>query len=151
MPPERDREPGLDGRRLETLFTAGNWERLVEEARRFLALQPDHPGAHYSLAWALTELKKYDEAGEHVRFLLAHHPEAGDTHRAAAFWYRRRGRGRAARRHIREGLRLDPAAYGEEIRRRTGVVPPKPALYDRLTGYENLAYTADIWRVSRKK
>lgn len=108
MPPERDREPGLDGRRLETLFTAGNWERLVEEARRFLALQPDHPGAHYSLAWALTELKKYDEAGEHVRFLLAHHPEAGDTHRAAAFWYRRRGRGRAARRHIREGLRLDP-------------------------------------------
>ncbi len=48
-------------------------------------------------------------------------------------------------------LGLDPAAFGEEIRRRTGVVPPKPALYDRLTGYENLAYTADIWRVSRKK
>jgi ABC-2 type transport system ATP-binding protein len=48
-------------------------------------------------------------------------------------------------------LGLDPAVDGEEIRRRTGVVPPKPALYDRLTGYENLAYTADIWGVSHKK
>ena len=48
-------------------------------------------------------------------------------------------------------LGLDPAVNGDEIRRRTGVVPPKPALYDQLTGYENLAYTADIWRVSHKR
>ncbi len=47
-------------------------------------------------------------------------------------------------------LGLDPETDGDEIRQRTGVVPPKPALYDRLTGWENLAYTADIWRVSRK-
>jgi ABC-2 type transport system ATP-binding protein len=47
-------------------------------------------------------------------------------------------------------LGLDPEVHGHEIRRRTGVVPPKPALYDRLTGWENLAYTADIWRVSHK-
>jgi ABC-type multidrug transport system ATPase subunit len=47
-------------------------------------------------------------------------------------------------------LGLDPETDGDEIRRRTGVVPPKPALYDRLTGWENLAYTADIWRVSHK-
>src|SRR5260221_2831288 len=32
---------------------------------------------------------------------------------------------------------LDPT-HGEEIRRRSGVVAAKPALYDRLTGYENL-------------
>ncbi len=47
-------------------------------------------------------------------------------------------------------LGLDPATDGEEIRQRTGVVPPKPALYDQLTGRENLAYTADIWGVSHK-
>ena len=48
--------------------------------------------------------------------------------------------------HIRV-LGLDPRINGDEIRQRAGVVPPKPALYDRLTGYENLAYTADIWGV----
>ena len=42
-------------------------------------------------------------------------------------------------------LGLDPIEDGDEIRRRSGVVPPKPALYDRLTGYDNLAYAAAIW------
>ena len=41
-------------------------------------------------------------------------------------------------------LGLDPEADGDEVRMRIGVVPPKPALYDRLTGWENLAFTADI-------
>ena len=45
-------------------------------------------------------------------------------------------------------LGLDPEADGDEVRMRIGVVPPKPALYDRLTGWENLAFTADIWGVS---
>jgi ABC-type multidrug transport system ATPase subunit len=48
-------------------------------------------------------------------------------------------------------LGLDPAKDGDEIRQRTGVVPPKPALYDRLTGRENLAFTADIWGMSHFK
>lgn len=42
-------------------------------------------------------------------------------------------------------LGLDPMVDGDEIRRRSGVVPPKPALYDRLTGLNNLQYAADIW------
>lgn len=49
--------------------------------------------------------------------------------------------------HVRV-LGLDPRRDGMEIRMRTGVVPPKPALYDRLTGRENLQFTADIWGVS---
>ena len=48
-------------------------------------------------------------------------------------------------------LGLDPKTDGKELRYRTGVVPPKPALYDVLTGWENLAFTADIWGVSHKK
>ena len=48
-------------------------------------------------------------------------------------------------------LGLDPKTDGKELRYRTGVVPPKLALYDVLMGWENLAFTADIWGVSHKK
>ena len=42
---------------------------------------------------------------------------------------------------------LDPAAHGGSVRRRCGVVPPKPAMYERLTGRENLAYAARLYEV----
>jgi ABC-2 type transport system ATP-binding protein len=42
-------------------------------------------------------------------------------------------------------LGLDPSTDGEEVRRRTGVVSAKPALYDRLTGWDNLRYAAELW------
>ncbi len=43
----------------------------------------------------------------------------------------------------------DPVSAGEQVRRRCGVVPPKPAMYDRLSGWQNLAYAADLFGVSR--
>jgi len=42
-------------------------------------------------------------------------------------------------------LGLDPVTQGDEVRRRTGVVSAKPALYDRLTGWDNLRYAAELW------
>jgi ABC-2 type transport system ATP-binding protein len=42
-------------------------------------------------------------------------------------------------------LGLDPVTDGDEVRARTAVVPPKPALYDQLSGWENLSFTADIF------
>jgi len=42
---------------------------------------------------------------------------------------------------------LDPTVEGEDVRRRCGMVSAKPALYDRLTGRDNLRYAADIWRL----
>ncbi len=44
-------------------------------------------------------------------------------------------------------LGLDPSddEQGQEIRSRCGVVPPKPAFYDQLTGWENLEFAAEIF------
>jgi ABC-2 type transport system ATP-binding protein len=41
-------------------------------------------------------------------------------------------------------LGLDPAVHGETVRRRCGVVSAKPALYDRLSGLDNLRYSASL-------
>jgi ABC-2 type transport system ATP-binding protein len=42
-------------------------------------------------------------------------------------------------------LGLNPVTDGNEVRARTAVVPPKPALYDQLNGWDNLRFTADIF------
>jgi ABC-2 type transport system ATP-binding protein len=42
----------------------------------------------------------------------------------------------------------DPLSHGEDVRRRCGVVAAKPALYDRLTGRDNLRYAAQLYGVS---
>lgn len=39
---------------------------------------------------------------------------------------------------------LDPIADGEAVRKRIGVVAAKPALYDRLSGYDNLLYPWEL-------
>ena len=40
---------------------------------------------------------------------------------------------------------LDPDREGHLVRPRCGVVSANPALYDRLTGYDNLAYSAELY------
>jgi ABC-2 type transport system ATP-binding protein len=43
---------------------------------------------------------------------------------------------------------LDPAGPdGNSVRRRCGVVAAKPALYDRLSGRDNLSYAAELYRL----
>ncbi|MEA2704403.1 MAG: type transport system ATP-binding protein [Actinomycetota bacterium] len=45
---------------------------------------------------------------------------------------------------------LDPrSSDGEQVRRRCGVVAAKPALYDRLTGRDNLRYAAELFGLGR--
>ena len=45
---------------------------------------------------------------------------------------------------------LDPSVHGEEVRRRCGVVSAKPALYDRLSGFDNLLYAAQLYEVPER-
>lgn len=40
---------------------------------------------------------------------------------------------------------LDPDRDGHEVRPRCGVVSAKPALYDRLSGHDNLVYSAELY------
>ncbi|MDH3755816.1 MAG: ABC transporter ATP-binding protein, partial [Acidimicrobiia bacterium] len=42
---------------------------------------------------------------------------------------------------------FDPRVNGDEVRPRCGVVSAKPALYDRLSGYDNLLYSAQLYEV----
>ena len=50
-------------------------------------------------------------------------------------------------------LGLEPARDddGTEVRRLCGVVPARPALYDRLTGHDNLQYAAALFEVDRRR
>ena len=44
---------------------------------------------------------------------------------------------------------LDPEVDGDDVRARCGVVSAKPALYDRLSGLDNLRYSAELYGVGR--
>lgn len=44
----------------------------------------------------------------------------------------------------------DPRDEGDRVRPRCGVVSAKPALYDRLSGYDNLLYSARLYGVERR-
>jgi ABC-2 type transport system ATP-binding protein len=47
-------------------------------------------------------------------------------------------------------LGLDPDPDGEDVRRECGVVSAKPALYDRLSGTDNLRYAAELHAVDKR-
>jgi ABC-2 type transport system ATP-binding protein len=51
--------------------------------------------------------------------------------------------------HVRT-FGLDPDRHGEQVRRRCGVVSAKPALYDRLSGWDNLQYAAELYGLGRR-
>ena len=44
---------------------------------------------------------------------------------------------------------LDPEVDGDDVRGRCGVVSAKPALYDRLSGLDNLSYSAELYGLGR--
>lgn len=49
-----------------------------------------------------------------------------------------------------ESLGFDPVSQGSSLRRRCGVVSAKPALYDRLTGRDNMLFAAELHGMGRR-
>lgn len=47
-------------------------------------------------------------------------------------------------------LGMDPVGDGRDLRQRCGVVSAKPALYDRLSGRDNLLFAAELYGMGRK-
>lgn len=45
---------------------------------------------------------------------------------------------------------VDPSEHGEQVRIRCGVVSANPALYERLTGWDNLVYSAKLYGINKK-
>ena len=68
---------------LPILSQAGNADRLVAEARRFLSADPEDLDAHFYLVMGHCNLRQFAHAERHVRELLRLEPESVNTHIAA--------------------------------------------------------------------
>lgn len=96
------------GRVLSILSSAGNAERLVAEARRFLARDPEDLDAHFYLVLGFCNLRRFPEAEHHVRELLRLDPESVNTHIAAVRLHLAKRNWKEAGRLAEEGMRIDP-------------------------------------------
>lgn len=90
------------------LSKAGNNERLVAEARRFLSLDPEDLDAHFYLVLGFCRLRSFPEAEHHVRELQRLEPESVNTHIAAVRFHLVKRNWKEAERLAKEGMRIDP-------------------------------------------
>jgi tetratricopeptide (TPR) repeat protein len=93
---------------LRHLSETGNSERLETEARRFLELNAEDFDAHCYLGLVLIDADRYGEAKPHLDFMLRTDATSVRTQIAAVSWHAGQERWRDARRHIAEGMRIDP-------------------------------------------
>jgi tetratricopeptide (TPR) repeat protein len=96
------------GRVLAILHGAGNAERLVAEARRFLARDPEDLDAHFYLVLGYCNLRRLSDAEPHVRELQRLEPESVNTHIAAVRFHTMKRSWKEAERLAKEGMRIDP-------------------------------------------
>lgn len=93
---------------LSNLLHAGNIDRLVEEALRFLERDPEDLDAHYFRCLGLIRLDCLPDAKHHVDSLLEMAPDSTEALHAAIQWNLCRRRYGAARKYLAEALRLAP-------------------------------------------
>ena len=93
---------------LSMLRMAGNTDRLVAEAQRFLSLDPGDLDAHYYLVMGYCDLRQFAEAERHVQDLLVLDPASVDTHVAAVRFHLAKRQWKMAGRFADEGMRIDP-------------------------------------------
>ena len=93
---------------LSILSRAGNSDRLIAEARRFLGLDPEDLDAHFYLVMGLCDLRQLAEAERHVQQLLRLDPESVDTHVAAVRFHLVKRQWKLAARFAEAGMQIDP-------------------------------------------
>jgi tetratricopeptide (TPR) repeat protein len=93
---------------LSTLNMAGNSDRLVTEARRFLGIDPEDIDAHFYLVLGHCNLRQFREAERHLQELLRLDPESVNTHVAAVRFHLLKENMKAAERFAAAGMRIDP-------------------------------------------
>ncbi len=105
--------------------------RLTQVGRRFGDVVAVHDMTMDVPAGTVTVLLGPNGAGKSTTVRLMTGSIAADTGRVEVFG-------------------LDPIADGTAVRQRCGVVPPKPSLYLRMSGRDNLRYAAEIYGLGRR-
>jgi Flp pilus assembly protein TadD len=88
--------------------SSGQWERTLETAREWLAVEPENTEAHMAAGEALVILNRHKEAERHMAHVLAAQPDNDTAHRHMSDIHFKAGRFKAADESIRKALALDP-------------------------------------------
>ena len=99
----------------QLVYKAGQLPKAEKLLRRALELDPEDENAEALLALVLSEGKQKLRALHHGKRSLAHAPEEDFGHLALGIALVRAGRPFAARRALREALRLDPDPETEQL------------------------------------
>ena len=84
------------------------WDRTLETAREWLAVEPQNLRAHFAAGQALVNLKRYAEAQSHVEQVLAGQPGNGTAHRFMSIVHFHQKRFQQADEEIKKAISLVP-------------------------------------------
>jgi len=101
-------EPKPPAAWLDALHSSEQWERLIDIARRSLAVDPNDAGTHRHLAWAYAKTERFTEMAPHVEFLLRADPESVPNQHVAAVYTLEVGAFTPARTHVNFLLARSP-------------------------------------------
>jgi Flp pilus assembly protein TadD len=88
--------------------TSGQWDRALETARDWLAVDPENARAHLAAGQSLLNLKRQAEATPHLQRALAGEPGNSAAHRFISIAYFYAGRFKEADEAIQKAISLSP-------------------------------------------
>jgi tetratricopeptide (TPR) repeat protein len=87
---------------------SGQWDRVLETARDWVAADPENARAHLAAGQALLNLKRYPEADPFLRRALAGEPQNSVAHRFISIAHFHGGRFKEADEAIQKAISLSP-------------------------------------------
>jgi tetratricopeptide (TPR) repeat protein len=105
-----DNPNSFQGRRAlgKLLIDEGDYEPAVEQLRAALEVAPEFATARLDLAYALTQMTRFDEARQEYEIVLADNPASAEGHRGLAVCLAAKGKLREAVESFRRALELAP-------------------------------------------